>query len=87
MITTILLYIFLTILKGLLLPFTLLADASLPDAFSNAMIIASTYLSAFNDFIPISILLTILGLVLIIEVFINGFKLINWAIKKIPTIN
>jgi len=86
MITTLLLYILLTILKGLLLPFTLMDNASLPDAFTNAMITASTYLSSFNDFIPVSTLLTILGLVLIIEVFINGFKLVNWAIKKIPTI-
>lgn len=87
MITTLLLYILLSILKFLILPFTLLADASLPDAFTNAMITASTYISAFNDFLPVATLLTILGLVLTIEVFINGFKLVNWAIKKIPTIN
>jgi len=86
MITTLLLYILLTILKGLLLPFTLLADASLPSAFTSAMTSASTYISAFNDFLPVGTLLTILGLVLTIEIFINSFKLINWAIKKIPTI-
>lgn len=86
MITTILLYILFIILRGLLLPLSFFDNASLPDAFTNAMITASTYLSALSDFVPVSDFLTILGLVVMIEVFINGFKLINWAIKKIPTI-
>lgn len=68
-------------------PFTLLADASLPSAFTSAIITASTYLSAFNDFVPVNTLLTIIGLLIVIEIAINSFKLINWAIKKIPTIS
>lgn len=87
MITTLLLYILLGLLNFLLLPFKLLPDASLPADFSSAIISASAYLSALNDFAPVGTLLAILGLVLTIEVFINGFKLISWTIKKIPTIN
>jgi len=86
MITTILLYIIFGLIKVLLIPFTLLPNASLPVDFSNAIVSASNYISAFNDFIPVNTILIILGLVLTIELFINIFKLINWTIKKIPTI-
>jgi hypothetical protein len=80
------LYILFTILYGLMTPFTLLPDASLPSAFTSAMTSASAYISALNDFLPVSTLLTIIGLLVVIEIAINTFMLINWAIKKIPTI-
>jgi len=86
MITTILLYILFTILYGLMTPFTFLPNASLPSAFTDAITSASSYISALNDFIPVSTLLTIIGLVVVIEIAVNSFILINWAIKKIPTI-
>lgn len=86
MITTIILYILFTIIFALMTPFTFLPDASLPSAFTNSITSANSYISAFNDFLPVSTLLTIIGLVVAIEIAINTFILINWAIKKIPTI-
>lgn len=86
MITTLLLYVIFGLIKLLLLPFTLLPNASLPIDFSNAIVVASSYISSFNNFIPVQTILTILSLVLTIEFFIILFKLINWTIKKIPTI-
>lgn len=87
MITTILLYIILTILNFLLTPLKLLPDASLPDSFINAMTSASAYITPLNSFLPIDTIILIIGLVISIEVIVNAFILINWAIKKIPTIS
>ncbi len=63
------------------------ADTSIINNVSAAVSTASGYLSAVNSFTPVSTLVIICGIFLSIEVFILFIKIINWIIRKIPTIN
>lgn len=65
----------------------LFPDVSLSDSVSSSITTASTYISALNIILPVATLITILGLVLTIEGAILLIKIINWFIRKIPTIN
>lgn len=68
-------------------PLRLLPNASLPVSISQAINSANTYLSAINFIFPLSTFLIIFGIILSIETFIIIWKIINWIIKKIPTIS
>jgi hypothetical protein len=68
-------------------PLRLLPNATLPDSITTAISTANTYLAAINFILPLSTFLTIFGIILTIETFILIYKLINWLIRKIPTIN
>lgn len=68
-------------------PLLLLNDVVLPSAISSSLTTASSYLSPFNDFIPISTILEILALLLSFEIAYFTYKGIMWVIKKIPLIN
>jgi hypothetical protein len=65
----------------------LMPDVSLSDNVAASIATASSYLSGLNNFLPITTLFAIMGLVLTIEGAILGIKIVNWFIRKIPTIN
>lgn len=65
----------------------LLPDVALPNSVLASASTASTYLSALSSFTPVSNLLLIIGLVLVVEGVILTIKIVNWFIRKIPTVN
>jgi hypothetical protein len=65
----------------------LFPDVSLSDSVSSAVNTASGYISALSIILPVSTLIAIVGLVLTIEGVILVIKIVNWFIRKIPTIN
>lgn len=87
MITTIILYLLFTTIYLFISPLLLLPNATLSSEFSAAILSANSYLSAFNDYLPVATLISILGAILVIELSISLFKIISWVIKKIPTIS
>jgi hypothetical protein len=66
---------------------SLFPDVSLSDSVSSAVATASTYISGLDIILPVSTLIAIVGLILTIEGVIVLIKIINWFIRKIPTIN
>jgi len=84
MLATFLLNLVYSISAGFL---NLFPDVSLSDSVSSAVGTASTYISSLNLVLPVSTLLTIIGLILTIESIILLIKIINWFIRKIPSIN
>jgi len=62
-------------------------SVSISDSVSSAVATASTYISALDIILPVATLLTIMGLFLTIEGIILLIKIINWFIRKIPSIN
>jgi len=65
----------------------LLPEVSMPDGILNAITTAGSYVSAMNIILPMDTLMAIIGLFLTIEGVILVIKIINWVIRKIPTIN
>lgn len=55
-------------------------------AFTSSLSTAGNYLKLFDAFIPISTLLTILGLVFSVEIIIFISKFVRWALSFIPFI-
>jgi hypothetical protein len=74
-------------LNFLLTPIRNSADVPQSNTVTNAVSTASGYISSLNTYLPMSTLIAILGLVLLIEGFYLGHRLVNWAIRKIPTIS
>lgn len=87
MITNFLLYILYLIIKVIISPITLLPNATLPAGLSSALTTASGYISAFNTMLPMTTILLVISTILIVELAIFTFKMINWVIKKIPMIS
>lgn len=87
MITNFLLYILYLVIKVVISPITLLPNASLPVGLSSALTTASGYISAFNTMLPMTTILLVVSTILIVELAIFTFKMINWVIKKIPFIS
>jgi hypothetical protein len=86
MITYFIILIFVYIIKLLLLPFSFFSDVSLNSNITGALTQAGQYLGFLNLILPSSfyaVLIFVLG----VEVAIVLFKIINWLIRKIPTIN
>jgi len=84
MLATFILNLIYSVASGFL---NLLPDVSLSDNINSAVGTASGYLAALNVIAPVNTLLTIIGLFLTIEGIILLIKIINWFIRKIPTIN
>ena len=87
MITTAIFYILFGSFSLLLYPIKILPNASLPAELTSALNTSSEYLAGINMLLPLNTLFTIFALFLGIELSIFIYKLIMWAIKKIPTIN
>lgn len=65
--------------------FSGVADVVLPSGITSAISTAGGYLSAFDFVIPVSSILTIFGLILVIEGAIILYKSIMWIIRRFPT--
>jgi hypothetical protein len=65
----------------------LLPTTTFSDDIAAAIAMASSYLSSVSNFLPVTTLFVILGSFLTIETVILGIKILNWAIRKIPTIS
>lgn len=87
MITDFLLLILYYLSYGLSLPLRLFSDVSLPADLTNALTTSRTYIENLNQVIPISNILTVLGLFITIEIGIFTYKTFAWVIKKLPGIN
>lgn len=70
-------------------PIRLLPDVSLPAGIVSSISSSNNYIAAIYQILPYTIaaLLIALGIVITIEGFIILFKIINWVIRKIPTIS
>jgi len=87
MITNTILYLFYLFIYGLTAPLRYLNDVSLPADLTNAIQTTNSYLASINFIFPVSTFLEIFTLILAIEGFIILYKIINWLIRKIPTID
>jgi len=87
MIVDFILYLLWGVVYGLTYPIRILADVSLSADFANSISTFNNYLARLNFILPISTLITIIGIFIGIEVAIFAYKLIMWLIRKIPTIN
>ena len=87
MITDAILGILYAVVWVLITPLRILPDVSLSAEVVTTISSASGYLSSLDRLLPVSQLLIVTGLILGIEFIIFTYKLIMWAIKKIPTIN
>ena len=85
MIITVILSVLFSLLWPLVQLIALLPDVSLTSSVSTSIASASNYLSALNSFIPITTLLSMLGVFVLYETGYFTFKLIYWIIKRIPT--
>lgn len=63
----------------------ILPVATLPDGFNTAIQQIRGYVSAFDMFLSISSLLSILGLIFTFEGIVLGYKIFNYFRKMIPT--
>lgn len=72
---------------ALTLPFRALDDVSLPASFTDSVNTASSYLIALDTYIPVVIILALLAVFFAYETAYYSMKLINWVIRKIPTIS
>lgn len=75
-------YIFLQIILS---PLSLFGDVSINSNILESIKSAQTWYSSLNVFIPVDIILVILGLLFIIEGIIATYKLIMWLKRLIPT--
>jgi hypothetical protein len=65
----------------------LIPDVSISDNISSAVATASQYISALNTIAPVNTLIAIIGIFLTLELIMLTIKIINWFIRKIPTIS
>lgn len=89
MITSSLLLILYGIVFTITSPIRLLPNVSLPDNIISSISSGNNYIAAIYLILPYTIaaLLIALGIVITIEGFILLFKIMNWLIRKIPTIS
>lgn len=87
MIGTAILYLLYATILLFTSPLRLLPDVTQENSFVASISTASQYISALNIVLPMTTLITILGLFVAYEISYFGYKLIMWVIKKIPTIN
>ena len=84
MLATFLLNIIYSVVVGFI---GLFPDVSLSDSVSASVATASSYISGLSVVLPVATLIAIISLVLAIEGVMLLIKIINWFIRKIPTIN
>lgn len=87
MITNFILNLLFSVISFILSPILALPNVSLPADISDAITQASNSLALVNVVVPVSTILAIIGLFFVIEIGILIFKIINYVIRKIPTIS
>ena len=68
-------------------PIRQFSDVVLPSGITTALVTARGYLDNLNQVIPLTTLLAVLGIFVIIEASIFGYKGVMWIIKRIPFLN
>ena len=84
MLLDIILNIIYSVIGGFL---NLLPVVDLSDGLGNAIYNINGYLSGISFVLPLATILSILGLFLTIEGVLLTISIINWFIRKIPTVN
>lgn len=87
MISDFFIFILYGVVYGITYPVRILPDVSLSENFTSAINNFNSYVVGLNYILPLSTLITIIGLFLSIELFILMYKIMNWLIRKIPTIS
>lgn len=87
MITTAIINLLYVVIWTFVLPLRILPDVSPQNELISAISTASGYIAPFNNLLPVGTLLTIFGLFVGFEIAYFAYKLINWLIRKIPTVN
>ncbi len=68
--------------------FRLTPIVTLPSSFTSAISNASGAVDSLNQFVPVfELFLILIGFFLVYEIAYFGMKLVNWVIRKIPTIS
>lgn len=68
-------------------PLRLTDDVVISSNFTASLSTASGYFSGLSVVLPLGTILAVFTLVLVVEGFIFGYKLVMWVIKKIPGIS
>jgi len=68
-------------------PFRLAPIVALPGSWVSSVTTANDYITSLNAFLPITSLITVLGIFLAYELGYFGMKFINWVIRKIPGVS
>jgi hypothetical protein len=87
MITNAILYILYGFIYLITAPIRLFSDVSLPAAINDSISSIGSNLALLNQVIPVSTIITILGIMLAIESAIFIYKGIRWIYNKIPGVN
>lgn len=87
MITNAILYILYGFVYLITAPVRLFSDVSLPVAINDTISSVGSNLALLNQVIPVSTIITILGVMLVIEGAIFIYKGIRWIYNKIPGVN
>jgi hypothetical protein len=66
---------------------SLFPTATISDQITASVATASTYIVSLNTFAPITTIISIIGIAMVLEGVFITIKLINWVIRKIPTIS
>jgi hypothetical protein len=85
MITNAFLYAIYGIVYALTSPIRLLDNVSINTDLVDNIAMAQTYLESVSVFIPVSVILIILGFEIGLEIGIFSYKFIMWGIKRLPT--
>lgn len=76
-----------TVIGLILTPITSLSDVVLDSNFANSFQAVRGYLANMDQVIPVVVILSCVGIIVVVEALIMGYNAINWLIRKIPTIN
>lgn len=86
MIMTILLYIIYYAVYAILsITILLLPDVSANTNVTQAITTAIGYLNAWQTFLPLTTIFSVLTAIIVIEGFVALYKLIMWVIRRFPT--
>lgn len=64
-----------------------LPTGSLPSEVTSAVTTIVTAMFKFNAVLPVDTLFQVLGAVVVVEIAIVAFHLVQWVLKKIPILN
>ena len=72
---------------GLTAVFRITPIVTLPATWTQSVEIAGHYIISLDHFIPVAIIVGALIVFTVYEIAYFGMKLVNWVIRKIPTIS
>lgn len=87
MITNALIAILTAFMKIILFPVTLLSDVVLDSNIQAALDDAADTLDIVGTVVPVPTILAVTGFYIAVETAILLWKGVNWAVRKIPTVN